>query len=401
MDNPAGRHVDRVYLFYGAPTAIFVLGFLVKRPFLPVIITIAAACWAAALTFVLLDPFDVYPWGARVTLKSGGDYSMQSTPYLVDVVARTSSIDTLFLGTSTGHLYTKKMLEEILPNTHRAFNLSYSNPSSPDRTAVARELLRHSHAQRFIIETDWTYMVPKAEQRAAPSFPLYLYDMVWWNDVRGINWQALQLSLAVLRGEPLWIPAWSQAAELEGYRRRYDLLHSSSAIAEFTGYVSQNKRSIDTPSKLSCGTMNALNEDLVPFVNALSTRGAEVDILMPVYAWILYYWTVDADGRGLSRRSLLNDQLKLRSCVVEALDGLPGVRIFAFDDVPGLAADIRNYFDPVHMYNPAANRYVLQSIVKGEHRLTRENIDAKNSQMRAAVAEYRLTNDKVWAAPPE
>jgi hypothetical protein len=368
----------------------------VKRPFLPAIVTIAAACWAAALNFILVDPFDLYPWGMAINLEPGGDYSMQSTPYLVDAVAKTPAIDTLFLGTSTGHFYTTKMMEEILPNAHRAFNLSYSNPSSPDRTAVARTLLRYSHARRFIIESDWTYMVPKEEQHAAPSFPLYLYDTVWWNDVRAINWRALQLSLAVLRGNPLWISAWSQSTERAGYQRRYDSLHTSAAIAEFTGFISRNKASIDTPSKVSCRSMNALADDLVPFVTALSARGAEVDILMPVYSWILYYWTIDPDRRGLSRPSLLNDQLAMRNCVVQALDGLPGVRIFAFDDVPALAADARNYFDPVHLYNPAANRYVLQSIARGEHRLTRENIDAKNSQMRLAVIGYRFTNDKAW-----
>jgi hypothetical protein len=120
---------------------------------------------------------------------------------------------------------------------------------------------------------------------------------------------------------------------------------------------------------------------------------------MPVYAWILYYWTTDADKRGLSRPSLLNDQLKMRYCIVQALDGLPGVRIFAFDDVPGLAPDARNYFDPVHLYNPAANRYVLQSIARDEHRLTRKNIDAKNLQMRLGVTQYQFTNDRLWATP--
>ncbi len=179
------------------------------------------------------------------------------------------------------------------------------------------------------------------------------------------------------------------------------MLHSPAAIAELTDYVSRNKASIDTPSRLTCTSMNAIGGNLVPFVRALAARGAEVDVLMPVYAWVLYYWTVDPHGRGLSRPSLLNDQLQMRHCIVEALDGLPGVRIFAFDDVPGLAADARNYFDPVHLYNPAANRYVLQSIANDEHRLTRDNIDAKNTQMRLGVTQYRFTNDKVWVAPRE
>lgn len=386
-------------LLHGTAAAISLPGFLVKRPFLPVITSIAAACWALALFLALVDPLDLYPWGIAPRLKSGSDYSMQSTPYLVDAVAKTADIDTLFLGTSTGHFFTTQMMEDVLPDTHHAFNLSYSNPSSADRTAVARQLLRYSHARRFIVESDWTYMVPKEEQRTAPSFPLHLFDTVWWNDVRGVNWEAVKLALVTLRGNPLWISGWSQTHEQEGYRRRYAMLHEPAAIADLMDYVSRNKASIDTPSRLTCESMNAITDNLVPFVRALSARGGEVDVLMPLYAWILYYWTVDPDRRGLSRPSLLNDQLKMRNCIVRALDGLPGVRIFAFDDVPGLAADVRNYFDPVHLYNPDANRYMLQSIANNEHRLTRDNIEAKNTQMRLGVMQYRFTNDKVWAAP--
>jgi hypothetical protein len=369
------------------------------RPFLPVMIAIGAACWVPVLFITLIDPYNLYPWGMTVNLQSRGDYSMRATPYLVDAAAKAPDIDTVFLGTSTGHFYTAKMMEEILPNVRHAFNLSYSNPGPPDRMAVARELLRYSHAKRFIVEADWTYMVPKEGQRAAVQFPMYLYDTAWWNDVRGVNWQAIQLSWAVLRGGPLWIPAWSEVRAEAGYRNRYALLHTPAAIVEFTDYVSRNKASVDTPSGLDCGSMNAIGDDLVPFVKAQSARGAEVDILMPVYAWILYYWTSDPDRRGLSRPSLLNDQLKMRDCIVQALDGLPGVRIFAFDDVPGLAPDARNYFDPVHLYNPAANRYVLQSIARDEHRLTRKNVDAKNSQMRLGVTQYQFTNDRLWASP--
>jgi hypothetical protein len=369
----------------------------VKRPLLPIIVTIAAVCWAAALCFTLIDPFDLYSWGMPIRLKSNGDYSMQSTPYLAQVVAKTADIDTVFIGTSTGHFYTKQMMEDILPNTRHAFNLSYGNPSSSDRSAVARALLQNSRARRFIIEADWTYMIPKERQRAAASFPLYLYDTRWWNHIRGVNRQALQLASSAFRGQPLWIPTWSQNAEQEGFQRRYDSLHTEASLAEFRRFVSSKSDSIDSPTDLSCDSMTAIGEDLVPFVRALSTRAAEVDIVMPVYAWVLYYWSVDAGQRELSRPSLLNDQLKMRDCVVQSLDGLPGVRVFAFDDVPGLAADDRNYCDPVHLCNPAANRYVLQSLAAGAHRLTRENIETKNAQMRRAVVNYRFINDKLWA----
>ncbi|HEV7357417.1 MAG TPA: hypothetical protein VGN99_05440 [Steroidobacteraceae bacterium] len=371
-----------------------------RRPFLFAVVSIAAAFWGLALALAWIDPFAVYSWGPGPRLKSGDEYSMRSKPYLVDAVAKSADIDTIFVGGSTGHFYTAQMMQEILPGTIRAFNLSYSGPAHPDREVVQRLLLEHSHAHRFILEASWNYMVPKQTQVVSTAFPIYLYDNVWWNDLRAVNWETIKLSVALLRSKPLWIDAWAPAREYEGYRRRYDVLHGQDAIADFKGYISRNKASIDTPSKLTCESMDALGDGLVPFVRALAKRGAEVDVLLPAYSWFMYYWTSETDKRMLSRPSLLNDLLVMRHCLVHTLDGLPGVRIFAFDDVPGLASDMRNYFDPGHLYNPEANRYVLQSIVRNEHRLTRDNVEARNAAMRLDVIQYEFTNEKVWATPP-
>jgi hypothetical protein len=372
----------------------------VRRPFLPAVVLIVAVAWGIALSVAMIDPYCLYAWGAVPRLMSSDEYSMRSKPYLVDAVAKSDDIDTIFLGGSTGHFYTAEMMQGILPNTRRAFNLSYSGPSPPDRAEVQRQLLEHSHARRFIVEADWTYIVPMEDQPVTASFPIYLYDAVWWNDLRGINLQAVKLSLAVLRGKPLWIGEWGPAREHEGYRRIYGVMHGQGAISEFTRYISRDKVSIDTPSPLSCRSMNALGDSLFPFVHSLSLRGAEVDVLLPVYSWVLYYRKAGSDTRGLSSPSLLNDLLLMRYCLVNALDGQPGVRIFAFDDVTGLASDMRNYFDPGHLYNAAANRYVLQSMVADEHRLTRSNVIAKNAEMRSAVSRYEFTDIKEWVPPP-
>jgi hypothetical protein len=362
--------------------------------------TVAVAWCALGLFVGMIDPLGIYAWGIKPQLKAGDDYSLESTPYLAAVVAKNSDFDTLFIGGSTGHFYTPQMMEEILPNTHRAFNLSYGGPSAQDRAAIARQILRYSHAHRVILETDWSYTIPKMDQRMWASFPIYLYDTVWWNDVRAIDLQAVELSLAVLRGDPLWIGEWSQAREQQSYLKRFDLMHTPAALANFKDMVTRYKASIDTPGNFGCQTLNEIGDNLVPFVRALSARGTEVDILIPVYSWTMYYLAQQPDPiEQLPRASFLHDQLLMRRCLVQALDGLPRVHIFAFDDVPGLAADLRNYFDPGHLYNSAANRYILRSIAKGEHRLTHDNIDVENSRMRLDVIGYQFTSDKVWIPP--
>jgi hypothetical protein len=369
---------------------------LLRRPFLGTIAAIAGAYSLLALLLALIDPFDIYPWGIRPKLKMNGDYSAESTRYLAAAVAKTPAFDTILLGGSTGRLYTTEMMEEILPGTHSAFNFSYSAPSSTDRAAIYRQLLRFSSARRFILEADWTYIVPKALQRSTSGFPIYLYDDVWWNDARAMTMESFQLSWAALRGDPLWLTAWSRSAEQAAYRNAYQRSQSEESQGDLLAYIARRKTSIDTPSKLTCQTMDAIGADLAPFVRALSARGVEIDVVLPPYSWLLYYRPEEPDPRGLSRPSLLSDLLQMRRCLVQALGDLPHVRIFAFDNVPGLASDWKNYFDPGHLYNFAANRYILRSIAAGEHVLSRRNIDADIAQLRSNVVRYEFTSDKPW-----
>jgi hypothetical protein len=366
------------------------------RPFLITIGSIAAAYCLLALLLALIDPFDIYPWGIRPKLKTNGDYSAESTRYLAAAVAKAPAIDTILIGGSTGRLYTTEMMEEILPGTQSAFNFSYSSPSSADRTAVFRQIQRFSFARRLILEADWTYIVPKRFQHPTPGFPMYLYDDVWWNDVRWMTMESFQVSWAVLRGDPLWLTAWSRTAEQASYRNGYELMQSEASKTDFRTYIARHKMSIDTPSKLTCRAMDAIGEDLGPFVRAMSARGVEVDVVIPAYSWVLYYWTGEPDPRGMSRPSLLNDLLQMRRCLVQALDDLPHVRIFTFDNVPGLASDWKNYFDPGHLYNSEANRYILRSIAEGKHVLSKGNIDADIAQLRSNVVRYEFTSSRKW-----
>ena len=368
-----------------------------SRPFLPAIGVLAAAYCLLALLLALIDPLSIYPWGISAPLRADGDYSMESTPYLVDAVAKDPSLDTIFIGGSTGHFYTPQMMQEILPNTRHAFNLSYGRPSAADRAVVARQILRYSHARHFILEADWPYIIRARDQVMAESFPLYLYDDKWWNDVRDINVQFIKLTLTALRRNLLWTPSWSKTSEQETYQARYQAIHSAAFNAGYAAMIARNKLSVDAPSTLTCDAMDTIGAILVPMVRALSQRGAQVDLVVPPYSWIIYYRAGEPSD-PFHRPTLLNDVLLMRSCFVHAVDGIPGVRVFAFDDVPAIGGDFRNFMDVGHLYNPDANRYILQSIGSGEHRLTVDNIEAKNAEMHANVLHYRLMSDNSGAS---
>jgi hypothetical protein len=304
----------------------------------------------------------------------------------------------LFLGGSTGFFYSQQMMEAILPGTHRAFNLSYGGPSATDRAAVSREILRHSHARRYILEVDWSYTVALAEQRMWQSFPIYLYDDKWWNDVRSVNSQNIALSLLLLQGRPLWIESWGQSTDRRAYQQRYALLHSEKSLSDDADMVARRRAVVAAPTKLTCRAMDAIGERLLPFVRELSSRGARVDLIVPPYSWMIYF-RAGEPGDPLNRPTLLSDILRMRSCLVEAAGSLPGVNIYAFDDVPDMAGNFSNYFDAGHLYNPIHIRYILHSLAAGEHRLTPENIASKNAQMSANVANFRVAGAQSMGSP--
>jgi hypothetical protein len=370
-----------------------------SRPFLPAIGTLGGAYCLLALLLALADPLALYPWGASPQLEREGDYSMEATPFLVDATAKNAGFDTLFIGGSTGHSYTPRMMEEILPDTRRAFNLSYGAPRATDRALVQRQILRYSHAHHFVLEADWSFIIPLQEQHTAPSFPLYLYDDKWWNDVRDVNLQVIKLSLAILRGKPLWIRSWSKTDEEQTFRNRYQANHTEGSIARYAAMIARRKGSVDAHSDLTCDAMDAIGAGLVPLVRTLSQRGARVDLVVPPYSWLIYYRSQEP-GDPIHRPSLLSDVLLMRACIVQAVEGMPGVSVFAFEDA-AIGGDFGNFMDVGHLYNPDVNRYILRSIAEGEHRLTRDNIEAKNAEMRSNVVRYQLTNGKKSGIPSQ
>jgi len=372
------------------------------RPLLLLVAAVLVLGWAATGLFLLVDPLALYPWGARARL-ADRQYSMDGTPYMVDVVTKNPDIDTLFVGGSTGHQFTDRMMEATWPRSGRAFNLSHTSPRPADRELIQDKILEFSHARRVIEEIDWRYQLPRAVERRVDvtgnDFPLFLYDNTMWNDVRGVGLKTVRLSANVAAGGPVWISDWSDRHWQQQDRRDYVRFLSPQSLATLKAEIARHRHDVDTPSTLDCGRLDIISQDLVPFARALSHRGIELDVIFPVYSPALFYEWIDRDDRlRVNGKSFLDDHLVMRRCVVEALDGIPRVRIFGFDDVAGLATNVANFRDPGHLYNAGAARYMLESIARGTHRLTRANIGQELDKMHASIVNYQVVDGPPWQA---
>jgi hypothetical protein len=218
--------------------------------------------------------------------------------------------------------------------------------------------------------------------------------------VRGVGLKTIRLSIEAAAGRQLWLPEWSDKKWLRRAARDYEDLLRPQSIAKYGAMIARHRHDIDTPSTRNCGQLDVINDDLVPFARALSERGVELDVIFPVYSPVLFYEWIDRDERlRVNGPSFMNDQLLMRRCVVEALDSIPGIRVFAFDNVPGLAANLANFRDPGHLYNEAAARYMLRSIATGENRLTRGNIDGQIADMRKRIVKHKIEIGPPWQAP--
>lgn len=373
---------------------------VLTRPLLPLFGVVAAACWALALFVLAIDPLNLYPWGVPPRLQQDGDYSPNAKPYLIDAAAKDPEIDTILLGSSTARNITASMMEAILPGTHKAFNMSYSAPLAEDRSLVQREVLRYSAARRVLFEVDLNFALPTRLQRTR-HFPLYLYDDAWWNDIRVVNQETLGLALNVLKGKPLWNGSWSSEGHQKKFQKQYERAQSPEQAALHQAAIDRQRPNIDRPARFTCKDLDAINDNLVPFARALSARGVEMDLWFPIYSTQVYYeWLDDPLHLQTIGPSFLNDQLQMRQCLVEALDGIPHVRVFAFNDLVDISDDLRNYRDLGHLQNMAPLQYILQSIAKDQHRLTRDNVGQAIEAMRRHVLNYnRATYNKVWQPP--
>jgi len=371
----------------------------------PVVLVAAAAIvlwWSLFLLIAGIDPFNIYPWGAQVHLDAR-DYDMLGTPYVFAAAMNDPHIDAYLIGGSTSLGFKRASLDKFLPGIHDAMNLSYAAPRPGDLTAINRMLLSQAHPRRVIFEVDWIYQLnhesPFWYDRNNTSFPSYLYDDDRLNDVRMVGILGARLALNVAAGRPLWTPAWDARNSDRRFQIVYDRFQTRQNMIGLTALVARHRTDVDRPTSLTCASLDLLNEELLPLARELSRRHVAVDIVFPPNALVMYYYWLESGREIAVHRSFLSDQLLLRHCMANALDGVPGVSIFAFDNEDWITGDLANYRDDSHLQDKKIYDYMLQAIAAGRDRLTKQNVDAETRELRDRIKAYQVRDTKLGFGP--
>lgn len=368
----------------------------------PVVIVAAVillVCWSAALFVILVDPLDLYPWGVTVKLKEVDYNSKAGMPYVLKAAIKNGENDAFLIGGSTSLGFTQKLLNTNLRGIHHAFNLSYSGPRPFDRRLVENMLIdqiekHHARPKMVLLAVDWFYQARRSQfdqSELQPLLPTYLYDDSLANDVRMINAQTLRLSWNALRSQRLWLPQWNIAIDEASNARLYRKFQSANSMAAIGRLIEDHRSDVDTSSSANCDDYFLIRDELVPFARRLSGDGVPVNLFFPPLSLAIYYvWPNDGKHTLVMGKTMLEDQLRFRRCLVRALTGIPGVRIFNFDDNWRIVGDLGNYREAAHVQNERVYGDILQRIAQSKDLLLPSNVDAENARLRDWVKNYQL-----------
>jgi hypothetical protein len=351
---------------------------------------VALAYWTVAAFCIFVDPFDIYPWGVHVHLKHD-NYPADSTPYLVDVAAKDRTIDTLLIGSSTAVDFTRDQMMQI-PGTRNPFNLSYEGALPADREVVTGQLLKYSHANHIILSFDYTYALGKDESR--DEFPFYLYDHDAVDDLRMVGSTSGRSAFSALmhHGE---ISNGGGGVTAAKHSEQFDDFQKPAAMRQLARDVARYRGEIDRPTTKTCSDFSAIEQQLVPYARELSRRHIALDIYIPPYATVTFYDWQNGLRRGMLGDSIMQDQFLTRRCLVDALDRLPGVRVFAFDNEAWITDDLANYKDTAHVYDPRIEAWLMKEMGAGTHQLTKANLDGYLDTLHRRILAAKVANSKV------
>jgi len=118
----------------------------------------------------------------------------------------------------------------------------------------------------------------------------------------------------------------------------------------------------------------------------------QFDIMLPPYS--LFWWD----------SSWVNGQFEMHMYTMErifkTLLPIDNVKIFCFQNEREIVLDTGNYMDMIH-YSPEINRYMLDSLARGDYEVTEDNLEEALGQMREIMSEIEKTEMPKYYATQE
>ncbi|MDB5579745.1 MAG: putative TonB-dependent receptor protein [Bradyrhizobium sp.] len=355
------------------------------NPVVLVVAIIFVGYWAVAIFVIAVDPLRLYPWGVEVTVSPA--VSPQQKPELIVAETSDPNTDLIVIGSSVSAFYSQDDFRQWLPGVKHPVNLSYFLPGYEDNKAVLSLAEKNPNAKRVILFYHHaTYLQSPGETRA--GMPMYALDQNRLNDLRAVNFESLILAIEAIRHQPLYAGTayFSDLVALQ--EKKFQAFQTTAQMISLANDIDETRAELSSQTASSdCNKYPGLTQQIEPFAHTMSSKGVELDIVMPVLSHAYYGQWLHDFRRDARFQSFFARDLALRRCIVNRLSKIPHVNIFAFED-SWIVDDMANFTDPGHLHSVAASKYIFSKMRGDRYKLTPDNIEYYLDKFRAAIVNY-------------
>ncbi|MCQ2520680.1 MAG: hypothetical protein MJ107_09145 [Lachnospiraceae bacterium] len=309
-----------------------------------------------AAFMIIIDPYFHYH---KPLLKL--EYPMNNEYYMNAGIAKNFDYEIMIAGDSE----TQNIKASLVENLWGMKTVKLPNPGAPflETDGVVRFGIRNNKKLKIVIRPldDYLFTADPHMSRYAKE-DMYLYDANPFNDVRYVfNKETVIDAVTVLT----YTRAGKKTINFDEYSRTED-------VEEYGDFDTLAHDLISQRSFRLAGDTETIYANTLENIKRNIVRTAEENPDIMFYYFILPYsacfWKEIGDN-GLipvavnCERIALNEMLKYDN-----------IKVFSFMDDYDITTDWRFYCDEIH-FSGAVDDYMMEAMYKGEHLITKENVD--------------------------
>lgn len=309
---------------------------------------------------------------------SGLAYPIDSERYQNDGISRHFTYDAVITGTSMTENFKASQFDSLFGTN--SIKIPFGGATYKEVDQAVRRAISYNPDIKIVLRSlDGSFLIQDKDawNETAPR-PDYLYDENPFNDVNYIwNKEVIfgnvkSVFARTEAGEKTttfdqymnWAPEkeWGKEAVLRTYSRPEERFVRENPLTE------EDARMV--------------RENLEQNVIAAARENPEITFYCFFPPYSVAYWDSELAAKGDMGRQI--EALRLAASLLLEVDN---IRLFAFDNQTQITCNLDNYMDVLH-YSEAVGDQLLVWMAAGEHRLTRENMDAYFEKVEAFYRGY-------------
>lgn len=309
---------------------------------------------------------------------SGLAYPIDSERYQNDGISRHFTYDAVITGTSMTENFKASQFDSLFGTN--SIKIPFGGATYKEVDQAVRRAISYNPDIKIVLRSlDGSFLIQDKDawNETAPR-PDYLYDENPFNDVNYIwNKEVIfgnvkSVFARTEAGEKTttfdqymnWAPEkeWGREAVLRTYSRPEERFVRENPLTE------EDARMV--------------RENLEQNVIAAARENPEITFYCFFPPYSVAYWDSELAAKGDMGRQI--EALRLAASLLLEVDN---IRLFAFDNQTQITCNLDNYMDVLH-YSEAVGDQLLVWMAAGEHRLTRENMDAYFEKVEAFYRGY-------------